>query len=140
MINFDKKKLLEIMVNVILGKGIVEYESDNENLLLKNFLFVDCYCKILNIDIFLILGGRGVGKIEFFCLLGSFNGCKVLVKNLKIKYLFFLEKIIWIVGYGYIKIREKNFFVLKVIEDYMKDKDRSDWCIFWIGLVLGVIF
>ncbi len=140
MTNFDKKKLLEIMANITPGKGLAEHESDNENLFLKNFLPVDRYRNTLDIDTFLILGGRGVGKTEFFRLLGSPNGRKALVKNLKIKYLPPLEKTIWIAGYGRTKTREKNFPAPKATEDYMKDKDRSDWRIFWIGLVLGVIF
>ncbi|MEB3343136.1 P-loop ATPase, Sll1717 family [Okeania sp.] len=140
MTNFDKKKLLEIMANVAPGRGVAEHESDNENVFLKNFLPVARYRKALDTDTFLILGGRGVGKTEFFRLLANSSGRKALVKNLNIKYFPPLETTIWIAGYGRTKTREKKFPAPETTEHYMKGKDRIDWRIFWIGLILGVIF
>ncbi|NEP79379.1 MAG: hypothetical protein F6K39_15125 [Okeania sp. SIO3B3] len=140
MTNFDKKKLLEIIANVAPGRGVAEHESDNENVFLKNFLPVVRYRKALDTDTFLILGGRGVGKTEFFRLLANSSGREALVNNLNIRYFPPLETTIWIAGYGRTKTGEKKFPAPDITENYMKDKERSDWRIFWIGLILGVIF
>ncbi|NEP89263.1 MAG: hypothetical protein F6K18_21855 [Okeania sp. SIO2C2] len=142
MTNFDKKKLLvlECMAKVAPGGAVAEHESNNEKTFLKNFLPVPNYRMALNTDTFLILGGRGAGKTEFFRLLASDSGRQALVENLNIRYFPPLEKTIWIAGYGRTKTTEKKFPAPDIIEDYMKNKDRIDWRIFWIGLILGVIF
>ena len=140
MTNFDKKKLLEIMAKVAPGGAVAEHESNDEKIFLKNFLPVPNYRMALNTDTFLILGGRGVGKTELFRLLASSSGRQALVKNLNIRYFPSLETTIWIAGYGRTKTRERKFPAPGITEKYMKDKDRIDWRIFWIGLILGVIF
>ncbi|NEQ74039.1 MAG: hypothetical protein F6K23_13915 [Okeania sp. SIO2C9] len=140
MTNFDKKKLLEIMANVAPGEGRAEHESNDEKIFLKNFLPLPNYRMALEVDTFLILGGRGVGKTEFFRLLANSPGRQALVKNLNIRGLPPLERTIWIAGYGRTKTGEKKFPAPEITEKYMKDKDRIDWRIFWIGLIVGVIF
>lgn len=139
MTNFDKKKLLECMAKVAPGGGVAEHESNDEKTL-KNFLPVPNYRMALEVDTFLILGGRGVGKTEFFRLLTNSDGRQALVKNLKIRGLPPLDKNIWIAGYGRTKIGGKKFPAPETTEDYMRDKDRIDWRSFWMGLILGVIF
>ncbi|NER05237.1 MAG: hypothetical protein F6K17_22905, partial [Okeania sp. SIO3C4] len=140
MTNFNKKKLLEIMANVAPGRGVAEHESNDEKTFLKNFLPVPNYRIALEVNIFLILGGRGVGKTEFFRLLANDSGRQALVKNLNVRGLPPLEKTIWIAGYGRTKTGEKKFPAPDITEKYMKDKDRNDWRSFWLGLILGVIF
>ncbi|NET25275.1 P-loop ATPase, Sll1717 family [Okeania sp. SIO1I7] len=140
MTNFDKKKLLEIMANVAPGRGVAEHESNNEKIFLKNFLPLPNYRMALEVDVLLILGGRGVGKTEFFRLLANYSGRQALVKNLNVRGLPPLERTIWIAGYGRTKTGEKKFPAPDITENYMKEKDRIDWRIFWLGLILGVIF
>jgi len=140
MRDYDKNKLLELMVAIAPGRGIAEHESDDETVFLKNFLPVPDYRRVLELDALLILGGRGVGKTELFRLLGNRDGRKTLVENMQIRALPSLDSTIWIAGYGRTKQKGKIFPTPETVEAGMKNADRIDWRTFWIGLMLGVMF
>ena len=139
MSNFNKKKLLELIVDIAPGRGTAEHESDDETLFLKNFLPVPDYRRALEPDILLILGGRGVGKTELFRLLAIKTGRATLVQNLKIRALSSLDKTIWIAAFGRIRQKEKTFPTPETIEAQMKNASNIDWMAFWMGLMLGII-
>jgi hypothetical protein len=139
MNNFNKRNLLQLIVDIAPGRGTAEHESDNEELFLKNFLPVPDYKKALEPDILLILGGRGVGKTELFRLLAIEAGRTTLVQNLGIRALPPLDKTIWIAGFGRVRQKEKTFPTPEAVEAQMKNANTVDWRAFWIGLMLGVI-
>jgi hypothetical protein len=139
MSNFNKKNLLQLIVNITPGRGAAEHESDEEILFLKNFLPVPDYRRALEPDILLILGGRGVGKTELFRLLAIETGRATLVQNLGIRALPSLDKTIWIAAFGRIRQKEKTFPTPETVEAQMKNASNIDWRAFWIGLILGII-
>jgi hypothetical protein len=139
MNNFNKRKLLQLIVDIAPGRGTAEHESDDETLFLKNFLPVPDYRRALEPDILLILGGRGVGKTELFRLLAMETGRATLVKNLDIRALPSLDKTIWIATFGRVRQREKTFPTPEAIESRMKNASNIDWRAFWIGLMLGIM-
>jgi hypothetical protein len=137
MSNFNKKNLLQLIVDIAPGRGTAEHESDDEALFLKNFLPVPDYRRALEPDILLILGGRGVGKTELFRLLAIETGRATLVQNLEIRALPSLDKTIWIATFGRIRQQEKTFPTPEAIEARMKNASNIDWRAFWMGLMLG---
>jgi hypothetical protein len=139
MSNFDKKKLLELIVDIAPGSGTAEHESDDDNVFLKNFLPIPDYRRALEPDILLILGGRGVGKTELFRLLAIETGRTGLVQNLGIRALPSLDKTIWIAAFGRIQRKEKTFPTPETIEASMKNASNIDWRALWIGLMLGIM-
>lgn len=139
MSNFDKRKLIEIMAAIAPGKAVAEHESDNETVFLKNFLPVPIYRRVLELDTLLVLGGRGVGKTEFFRLLANESGRETLVKSMKIRGLPPLDQTIWVAGFGRPKKTGKQFPPPETVAETMKNADILDWRTFWIGLMLGVI-
>jgi hypothetical protein len=139
MSNFNKKNLLQLIVDIAPGRGAAEHESDDETLFLKNFLPVPDYRRALEPDILLILGGRGVGKTELFRLLAIETGRATLVQNLGIRSLSSLDKTIWIAAFGRIRQTEKTFPTPEAVEAQMKNASNIDWRAFWIGLILGII-
>lgn len=140
MNNFNKRKLLELIVDIAPGIGTAEHESDDEAVFLKNFLPIPDYRKALEPDILLILGGRGVGKTELFRLLAIKNGRTTLVENLRIRALPPLDKIIWIAGFGRVRQKEKTFPTPEIVEAQIQNNNTTvDWRAFWMGLILGII-
>ena len=77
----NKQKLLKLMSNIAPGKATAEQESNDEVTFLKNFLPIPNYRFVLEPNIFLIVGGRGVGKTELFRLLALSSGRKALVEK-----------------------------------------------------------
>jgi len=139
MSNYDKRKLLQLIVNIGPGRGAAEHESDDETLFLKNFLPVPDYRWALEPDTLLILGGRGVGKTELFRLLALETGRATLVKNLEIRALPSLDKTTWIAAFGRIRKKEKTFPTPETVEAGMQKASTIDWRAFWIGLMLGIM-
>jgi hypothetical protein len=139
MSNFNKKNLLQLIVDIAQGRGTAEHESDDDALFLKNFLPVPDYRRALEPDILLILGGRGVGKTELFRLLAIETGRATLVQNLEIRALPSLDKTIWIANFGRIRQQEKTFPTPEAIEARMKNTSNIDWRAFWMGLMLGIM-
>lgn len=139
MNNFNKKKLLQLIVKIAPGRGAAEHESNDETFFLKHFLPVPNYRRVLEPDILLILGGRGVGKTELFRLLALETGRATLVKNLEIRALPSLDKTTWIAAFGRIRTKEKTFPTPEIVEARMQNAKTLDWRAFWIGLVLGIM-
>lgn len=135
----NKQKLLKLMSNIAPGKATAEQESNDEVTFLKNFLPIPNYRFVLEPNIFLIVGGRGVGKTELFRLLALSSGRKALVENLSIRALPELSKTTWIAGFGRTRQADKRFPTPDDVEQQMRDKSNIEWRIFWIGLILGII-
>jgi hypothetical protein len=139
MNDFNKQRLLQLMVEIAPGRGQAEHESDNESQFLKNFLPVADYRRALEPDTLLVLGGRGVGKTELFRLLAIPSGREALVESLGIRSLPALNKTTWIAGFGRVRRSGKRFPTPEDIEDQMQNATNIEWRSFWIGLMLGVI-
>ena len=139
MSEFNKQKLLELIVDIAPGWGIAEHESYNEDKFLKNFLPIADYRLVLEPNILLILGGRGVGKTELFRLLAMPLGRKSLVESLEIRSLPTLSKTTWIAGFGRTRTAEKRFPTPESVERQMDKATKIEWRSFWIGLILGVL-
>jgi hypothetical protein len=139
MSNFNKNKLLELIIDIAPGRGTAEHESDDDAVFLKNFLPVPDYRRALEPDILLILGGRGVGKTELFRLLAIEAGRATLVQNLGIRALPSLDKTTWIAAFGRVRQKEKTFPTPETVEARMKNASNIDWRAFWIGLMLGIM-
>lgn len=139
MSNFNKQRLLELMVEIAPGRGQAEHESDNEEQFLKNFLPVADYRRALEPDTLLVLGGRGVGKTELFRLLAIPSGREALVTSLGVRSLPELDKTTWIAGFGRVRRTERRFPAPENVEEQMRTATNLDWRSFWIGLLLGVI-
>jgi predicted transcriptional regulator len=127
------------MLNIAPGKATAEQESNDEVTFLKNFLPIPNYRFVLEPNIFLIVGGRGVGKTELFRLLALSSGRKALVENLSIRALPELGKTTWIAGFGRTRQADKRFPTPEDVEQQMRDKSNIEWRSFWIGLILGII-
>jgi hypothetical protein len=140
MSEFNKQKLLELIVDIALGRGTAEHESDDDEKFLKNFLPIADYRYVLEPNTLLILGGRGVGKTELFRLLAIPSGRKSLVESLGIRSLPDLSKTTWIAGFGRTGKIGKRFPTPEAVEIQM-DKAATNiaWRSFWIGLILGVL-
>lgn len=139
MSDFNKEKLLELMVEIAPGRGTAEHESDDDTIFLKNFLPVPDYRRALEPDVLLILGGRGVGKTELFRLLALPSGRATLVEYLGIRALSSLDKTTWIAAFGRTRQKEKTFPVPETVEARMQNANSIDWRTFWIGLMLGIM-
>ena len=139
MSDFNRKKLLELMIDIAPGLGIAEQESDEEEKFLKNFLPIADYRHALEPNTLLILGGRGVGKTELFRLLAIPSGRESLVASLGIRSLPALNKTTWISGFGRTSKVGKRFPTPESIEIEMDNATRIEWRSFWIGLILGVL-
>ncbi|MEG3851038.1 hypothetical protein QT972_32435 [Microcoleus sp. herbarium7] len=137
MSEFNKQKLLELIMDIAPGRGTAEHESDNEQKFLKNFLPIADYRLALEPNILLILGGRGVGKTELFRLLAIPSGRESLVESLKIRSLPDLSKTTWIAGFGRTRTAEKRFPTPESVEMQMDKATNIEWRSFWIGLILG---
>jgi len=137
MSEFNKPKLLELIINIAPGRGTAEHESDDEEQFLKNFLPIPNYRWALETNILLILGGRGVGKTELFRLLAIPSGRKSLVESLGIRALPTLEKTTWIAGFGRTRKVGKRFPTQESVEQEMNNASNIEWRSFWIGLILG---
>ena len=137
MSEFNKKKLLELIMDIAPGRGTAEHESDNQEKFLKNFLPIADYRLALEPNTLLILGGRGVGKTELFRLLAIPSGRESLVESLKIRSLPDLSKTTWIAGFGRTRKTEKRFPTPETVEKQMDHATNIEWRSFWIGLILG---
>ncbi len=137
MNEFNKQKLLELIVDIAPGGATAEQESDNEDKFLKNFLPIADYRFVLEPNTLLILGGRGVGKTELFRLLAIPLGRESLVKSLGVRSLPTLSKTIWIAGFGRTRKAEKRFPTPEIVEGQMSKATNIEWRSFWIGLILG---
>lgn len=137
MSEFNKQKLLELIVDIAPGWGTAEHESDNEDKFLKNFLPIADYRLVLEPNTLLILGGRGVGKTELFRLLAIPLGRESLVENLGVRSLPTLSKTTWIAGFGRTRKAEKRFPTPESVEMQMDKATNIEWRSFWIGLILG---
>lgn len=137
MSEFNKQKLLELIVNIAPGSGTAEHESDDEEQFLKNFLPIADYRLVLEPNILLILGGRGVGKTELFRLLAIPLGRKYLVESLEIRSLPTLSQTTWIAGFGRTRQAEQRFPTPEIVEMQMDKATNIEWRSFWIGLILG---
>jgi hypothetical protein len=135
----NKSKLLELMETIAPGRGTAENEIDSEDQFLQNFLPVPKYQEILQENILLIVGGRGVGKTQLFRLLDLPSGRQILIDDLKIKSFPPLEQTTWIAGFGRTKKTGKTFPVPETVEKVMQRATNIEWRSFWIGLMLGVI-
>lgn len=138
MSELNKQNLLELMVEIAPGKATAEHESNNEQEFLKNFLPVADYRRALDPNILLILGGRGVGKTEFFRLLAIPLGREALIESLKIRTLA-ASKTSWIAGFGRTGKTLHRFPTPEIIGHEMRNATNIEWRGFWIGLMLGVI-
>lgn len=127
MTNLNKVKLLKTIANI-------DCESNNEDSFLKNFLPLYHHPIILDMNKFLILGESGVGKTETCRLIRNSDGIRALTENLN--FIHFPGKTKWIAGYG----GTTRLSSPKTAQDYMENKDKSDWRSVWIGLILGTIF
>jgi hypothetical protein len=134
MSEFNKQKLLELIVDIAPGWGTAEHESDNEDKFLKNFLPIADYRLVLEPNTLLILGGRGVGKTELFRLLAIPLGRESLVESLRVRSLPTLSKTTWIAGFSKDK---KRFPAPESVEMQMDMATNIEWRSFWIGLILG---
>jgi len=139
MSEFDKRKLLELVIEIAPGSGQAEHESDNEQQFLKNFLPVADYRRALEPDTLLILGGRGVGKTELFRLLSISSGRKALVESLGIRSLPAPNRTTWIASFGRVQKTEKRFPTPESVEEHMRTATTIEWRSFWVGLMLGII-
>jgi hypothetical protein len=139
MSEINKQKLLELIVDIAPGQGTAEHESDDEEKFLKNFLPIADYRLVLEPNILLILGGRGVGKTELFRLLAIPLGREYLVASLRIRSLPNLGKTTWIAGFGRTRKTEKRFPTPESVETEMGNATNIEWRSFWIGLILGVL-
>lgn len=137
MSEFNKQKLLELIMDIAPGRGTAEHESDNQEKFLKNFLPIADYRLALEPNTLLILGGRGVGKTELFRLLAIPSGRESLVESLKIRSLPDLSKTTWIAGFGRTRKTEKRFPPPESVEKQMDKATDIEWRSFWIGLILG---
>lgn len=137
MSEFNKQKLLELIMDIAPGRGTAEHESDNQDKFLKNFLPIADYRLALEPNTLLILGGRGVGKTELFRLLAIPSGRESLVESLKIRSLPDLSKTTWIAGFGRTRKTEKRFPPPESVEKQMDKATDIEWRSFWIGLILG---
>ena len=137
MSEFNKQKLLELIMDIAPGRGTAEHESDNQGKFLKNFLPIADYRHALEPNTLLILGGRGVGKTELFRLLAIPSGRESLVESLKIRSLPDLSKTTWIAGFGRTRKTEKRFPTPESVETQMDRATNIEWRSFWIGLILG---
>ncbi|MBC1276928.1 hypothetical protein GNF10_13355 [Nostoc sp. UCD121] len=137
MSEFNKQKLLELIVDIAPGWGTAEHESDNEDKFLKNFLPIADYRLVLEPNTLLILGGRGVGKTELFRLLAIPLGRESLVESLGVRSLPTLSKTTWIAGFGRSRKAEKRFPTPESVERQMDKATNIEWRSFWIGLILG---
>lgn len=137
MSEFNKQKLLELIMDIAPGRGTAEHESDNQEKFLKNFLPIADYRLALEPNTLLILGGRGVGKTELFRLLAIPSGRESLVESLKIRSLPDLSKTTWIAGFGRTRTAEKRFPTPESVEMQMDKATNIEWRSFWIGLILG---
>ena len=137
MSEFNKQKLLELIMDIAPGRGTAEHESDDEDKFLKNFLPIADYRLALEPNTLLILGGRGVGKTELFRLLAIPSGRESLVESLKIRSLPDLSKTTWIAGFGRTRKTEKRFPTPESVETKMDRATNIEWRSFWIGLILG---
>jgi hypothetical protein len=137
MSQFNKQKLLGLIMDIAPGGGIAEHESDNQEKFLKNFLPIADYRLALEPNTLLILGGRGVGKTELFRLLAIPSGRESLVESLKIRSLPDLSKTTWIAGFGRTRKTEKRFPTPESVETQMDHATNIEWRSFWIGLILG---
>jgi len=137
MSEFNKQKLLELIMDIAPGRGTAEHESDNQEKFLKNFLPIADYRLALEPNTLLILGGRGVGKTELFRLLAIPSGRESLVESLKIRSLPDLSKTTWIAGFGRTRKTEKRFPTPESVEKQMAHATNIEWRSFWIGLILG---
>jgi hypothetical protein len=136
---YPKQILLESIVNIAPRLGAAEGESDNPSEFIKNFLPIPDYRSILDPNIFVILGGRGVGKTELFRLLAIPEGRQSLVSNLNIKSLPDLNSTTWVAGFGRTRRQERKFPTPELIEKEMNGANNIQWRSFWIGLIIGVI-
>jgi hypothetical protein len=137
MSEFNKQKLLGLIMDIAPGGGTAEHESDNQEKFLKNFLPIADYRLALEPNTLLILGGRGVGKTELFRLLAIPSGRESLVESLKIRSLPDLSKTTWIAGFGRTRKTEKRFPTPESVETQMDHATNIEWRSFWIGLILG---
>lgn len=139
MSEVNKQKLLELIVSIAPGQGTAEHESDDEQKFLKNFLPIADYLHVLEPNILLVLGGRGVGKTELFRLLAIPQGRESLVASLGVRSLPNLGKTTWIAGFGRTRKTEKRFPTPESVETEMGNATNIEWRSFWIGLILGVL-
>ncbi|MCL6632084.1 MAG: hypothetical protein K6T63_05560 [Alicyclobacillus herbarius] len=136
MNEWDKRTLLEHVQSIAPRGAAAENESDDD--LLKNFLPIPDHRRMLEPDILLILGGRGVGKTEMFRVLARPTGREALFRHIGSRAVSVWEKTSWIPGFGDRK-QQKNYPSQEAIEDLLTRADGLDWRAFWIGLLLGVL-
>jgi hypothetical protein len=137
MNQINKQKLLQLITEIAPGRATAEYESNDNDKFLKNFLPLPDYRFALEPNILLILGGRGVGKTELFRLLSIASGREALVQSLGIRSLPNLNKTSWINGFGRTGHTGKNFPSPESVEIHMSQANKIQWRSFWVGLLLG---
>lgn len=138
--DLNKQRLLELMTQIAPGRGIAEHGNSNEEQVLKNFLPVADYRRVLEPDTLLVLGGRGVGKTELFKLLAIPSGRQSIVSDLGVRSLPDLSKTDWLAVFGSLQREERRQLPSSEgIEERMKEATSIDWRTFWIGLIVGVI-
>jgi hypothetical protein len=141
MTGLDKQELLRI-ISESLGSGMAENESKEEREYMKNFLPIPDHRRAIDPNILLILGGRGAGKTELFQLLAFPKGRAALLQQTGSRAWSYLDKAIWVTGYGHPKQQGKKYSIFPTaesIEMFSRTADTIDWRAYWIGLMLGSI-
>ncbi|KEO84310.1 hypothetical protein EL26_05955 [Tumebacillus flagellatus] len=133
-----KKDLLKILVDA-LGQGLAEQESNHEPEFMKNFLPIPEHKRVLDPDTLLILGGRGAGKTQLFRLLAFPNGRGALADVTGVDKLSFLDRTMWVTGYGGERNHGLKFPSQESGEIFSDTADVLDWRAFWLGLTLGSV-
>ncbi|WP_062306079.1 P-loop ATPase, Sll1717 family [Alicyclobacillus sendaiensis] len=133
---WDKRILLEQLKTI--GPGNAEYDTRDPKSFFRNFLVVDDYRNVLDPDILLILGGRGVGKSALFHVLNLPGGPSSILQTLRHPVSIAWDRACWIRGYG--RVDQDRFFPAPdVLQSEVDESDALWWRAFWIGLLLACL-
>ena len=135
MIVEDKLSMLESISNIAPENASAE-DEDN---LFANFLPLRSYSKLADPKVFLITGGRGVGKSELFHVLTSNDGLEHILSESDRKRFTWLDKPMFFSGYQASGTESKNFPPKSVFDKYAKMQDEEQITCLWSGLLCSVL-
>lgn len=135
MIVEDKLSMLESISNIAPENASAE-DEDN---LFANFLPLRSYSKLADPKVFLITGGRGVGKSELFHVLTSNDGLEHILSESDRKRFTWLDKPMFFSGYQASGTESKNFPSKSVFDKYAKMQDEEQITCLWSGLLCSVL-
>lgn len=133
----EKVSILKSISEIVPENAAAEDEDEKD--MFSSFLPLRSYSKLADTKVFLITGGRGVGKSKLFHVLTSKGGLEHVLSESDRKRYTKLNKAVFLAGYQSKGRESKNFPAKSVFDKYAKTKNEEVITCLWGGLLCSVL-